>query len=627
MDVNLYKTCLSLKGSSSGSLNVFYDFTGGSGNVLYNSLFPVPAHSISGAFISDLNPGVIVQNDVPYSEVFTGNVSGGESIRIGGSNPMKNFTAMIDYEVDFCNSSGNHGNILLASRPNGTGVSGFIFGVNQSNKLFFEYEASGFDKIHTFYHEIPNKVSAVLSLSENNHVSVGFYDYEDDQFKSQSFPLPNYDQSDTWYLGGLYSNTGTLYSGLEGQFKNFSLFSGFLGDDGSAACVECLYFTGLQDSSTSSSFNVFQTTGYSFNLNSSTGITGYRYVQKTLPHPTGGLTTVLLRSGLSGVTAILDETGPLTGLVGTGTNTVSGDSQKFDYVLKSQQGVKSIDLLSTVESGDLLEIYSYQRPQSLLNINSANFNLNKSGNSGAMLFHNGILNNEGVDYNIASSVFSGDAIQGYDESDNFSYNLISERIIVTPFSGLWSGTKILLNSGSSGTGQAYYPSTPQYLESGTDILITGISGINLTGYDLFLNGQKMAEDHDYEVAYSGATPLLKVYGTHVPDLEATVTYTGSGFVDGWPNYPPSGITDIQQGTMTFIQKTTGSAINRYVNYNTGADFKSVIITGFSEQVWLNGVKQKGYGRTFACDPVSGEQDYLDNFYLFYNNANKYFNIE
>ena len=137
----------------------------------------------------------------------------------------------------------------------------------------------------------------------------------------------------------------------------------------------------------------------------------------------------------------------------------------------------------------------------------------------------------------------------------------------------------------------------------------------------------MAEDYDYEIAHSGVTPLLKVYGTHVPELTADVSYTGDMFVSGWPAYPPSGITNVQQGTMTFVQKTTGSSVNRYVNYNTGADLKSVTITGFSEQVWLNGVKQIGYDKTFPCDPVSGVQDYFDNYYLFYNNGAKHFNIE
>jgi hypothetical protein len=627
MDINLYKTCLVLNGASSGSLTTFYDFTGGSGNGIYNSLYPVSELSTSGLFISDLNPGIIVNNQVPFSEIFTGNMSGGESIRVGGTNPMNNFTAMIDYEVDFCSSSGNHGNVLLSSRIDGTGVSGFIFGINQSNKLFFEYEASGFDKIHTLYHEIPKRVSAVLRLSENNHVSLGFYDYEDDRFKSQRFSIPNYDQSDTLYLGSLYNNTGTLYSGLEGSFNNFSLFSGFLGDDGSAACVECLFFTGVQDESTSSPFSVFRTTGYSFNIVSESGITGHKPTIGTVPHPTGGTTTVVSLKDLSGVTHLVNEVGPLTGLVGTGTDNVSGHSQKFDYALKSRYGIKSISLLSPAQSGDLLEIYSYQQPQSSFNIQSLNFNIDKSGKSGALLFHNGILNNEGVDYGIIGDVFTGDVSQGYDPSDNFSYNLIPERIIVTPFSGLWSGAKILLNSGSSGTGQAYYPNAPQYIESGTDILITGISGINLTGYDLFLNGQKMAEDYDYEIAHSGVTPLLKVYGTHVPELTADVSYTGDMFVSGWPAYPPSGITNVQQGTMTFVQKTTGSSVNRYVNYNTGADLKSVTITGFSEQVWLNGIKQIGYDKTFPCDPVSGVQDYFDNYYLFYNNNVKHFNIE
>jgi hypothetical protein len=507
-------------------------------------------------------------------------------------------------------------------------VSGFIFGLNQSNKLFFEYRNNGFNKIHTFEHDIPKRVSAIIGISENDFVNIGFYDYEDDQFKNQVFPLPNYNQSDTWYLGGLYSNTGTNHTGFRGELNNFTLFSGYLDSGSNTNCVECLFFTGLQDATLAVSYDIIKTTGYNFNLISGSGITGYQFVQYEVPHPTGGMTSVMISSGLSGVFSTIEQVTPLTGSVGSGTYNVTGDSQKFDYALKSQYGAKSLVFLDPIESGDLIEVYSYQRPQKYLNINSSNYSLNKSGQTGAVLFHNGILNNEGVDFNVlADNTFTGDVLQGYDPTDLFSYNLISERIIVTPFSGLWSGSKILLNSGSSGTGAAYYPSTSQYLESGTDILITGLSGINLTGYDLFFNGQKMAEDHDYEVAYSGATPLLKVYGTHLPSFTADVVYTGSNFVSGWPAYPPLGISNVEQGTMTFIQKTTGTTVNRYVNYNTGADIKSVNITGFSEQVWLNGVKQVGYDRTFACDPVSGSFDFVNNPYLFYNNSNKYFNIE
>ena len=639
MNIQNYNVCLSGRGLNSGILSSFYDFIGTSGNGVFNLAYPTGSQVNSGQFIASKNPALAIRsgNNTGHalSEVVTGLMSGLDLFRIGSTNNYQDFTILIDYDLDFCAVSGNHSHILASSNIQGTGTSGFAFGINQTNRLFFEYYNSGQQTLqaHTLNSELDSKSTVLLSMLGGKLIDLAYYDYETDSLVNKSFNLSNFNSSNQFYLGGLYSYSGTRHTGFIGSLNNAALFSGFFSLKGRTGCIECLFSTGASNPTGANSFNIYGVTGFSFVSSGVTGVTGYSYSAVEIPHPTGGSTTVMQESGMTGTLSQSRIVTPYTGIAGTGTAFTGAFRTEYDYSLKMQYSNKVISLFYPLQSGDIIEVESYSRPQNNLNIASDNFYLKKGAYSGVVLFHNGVLNAEGLDFNVRNNYFTGASTQGYDPTDVFQYNLTNDRIFVTSFSGLWSGSKILVNSGSSGTGIVYFPPTSQYIESGTNILITGISGVSVTGFDLFFNGQKLVENYDYEIGSSGSTSLVNIYGTQLPTFTANVTYsgdiTGSGYaVSGWPNYPLVGITGISASIMVFVEKPLTVQTFNYINNFTGGSLTGVNISGYSEQVWVNGIKQVGlYDRTYPCSPTSGLYDFGNNTYKFYNNDSNFLNIE
>lgn len=633
MNIQNYSVCLSGRGLNSGTLNGLYDFVGVSGNGVFNLVYPTGSQINSGQLIASKNPAIAIRSGHALSDVVTGNMSGFDLFRVGATNNFQDFTILIDYDLDFCSVSGNHSLILASSNIQGSGTSGFAFGINQTNRLFFEYYDSGQQTLqaHTLNSELDNKSTVLLSMLGGKLIDLAYYDYETDSLVNKNFNLSNYNSSNQFYLGGMFSYSGTLHTGLIGSLNNAAIFSGFMSLQNRTDCIECLFSTGVLNPTGSNTFNIYGVTGFNFVSSGVTGVTGYSYLPVQIPHPTGGSTTVMQENALTGVVSQSRIVTPSTGIQGTGTAFTGAFQTQYDYSLKMQYSNKTISLFYPLQSGDIIEVESYSRPQNNLNIPSDGYYLNKGAYSGTVLFQNGVLNVEGLDFNITNNYFVGADIQGYDPTDVFQYNLTNDLIFVTPFSGLWSGSKILVNSGSSGTGIVYFPPAPQYIESGTNILITGISGIPVTGFDLFLNGQKLAQNFEYEIGFSGSTPVVNLYGTRLPSFGSTVTYSGAGSgyaVSGWPNYPLSGITGIYASVLVFVQKPLNVQTFNYINYFTGISLTGVSITGFSEQVWVNGIKQVGlYAHTYQCSPTSGLYDYGLNSYKFYNNDINFFNVE
>ena len=161
-----------------------------------------------------------------------------------------------------------------------------------------------------------------------------------------------------------------------------------------------------------------------------------------------------------------------------------------------------------------------------------------------------------------------------------------------------------------------------------NVIITGISGQAVTGFDLYINGQKLIENYDYHTGLTGSLPSVIISGSDMPDFTADVVYTGTGnLVSGWPTNPPPGVSNVESGLLVFVEKRTNT--NRNVTFFTGAG-DSVTLTGYSEQVWVNGVRQLNgfdYLTAYPCSPSSGNSTFTDDLFLFYNNINTYFNIE
>jgi hypothetical protein len=625
MNIDTYKTCIDIKTINTGLLSVIYDFTSGREEFVYNKLFSTGEQIINGIFNSEKNPGVVVQTlDYNLSRVINSGIfSGRDIVRIGYDNSLSNFTVVIDFNNSFCNLTGNNqSSVILSTMQSPTGLSGFSLGMNQANHLYLEYiNTGGIKTSYSFSTLLREKNTVALSVFNDNLANVGIFDYSKNVLKNINVPLVNYKKSDTWYIGGFYNNADKRYTGLFGEIENFVLFNDTVEITGQERCIECLFCSGYENVVFSGdNIAVPIVTGYLFDTVNISGVTGYSYVQQQVPHPTGGYSTVWIYSGVTGVSSVEERVSLLTGSNTFTAPSVTGINFYFDYVTKESYSNIFLSFYNELREGDLLEIYTYRRPVNNLNIKvPQDFSAYTSGYKRVNVFDNGLYNISGLDYNLISNKLSG-----YDDDEFLFYDRLNENVLITNYSGLWSRSKILINSGTQieDGGPLYFPSGAQYIESGLNIIITGISGINLTGYDLFLNGQKLIQDYDYETGISGSYPYVMIYAEELPDFTADVTYLPNGNVNT--------ITNIQYSLLSFLERITGESRRRYVRYlGAGESVPNIYITGFSEQIWINGVRQfekTNYIKTTPCSLISDFSSFTEANYLFFNNNDSFFNI-
>lgn len=624
MNLNNYKTCIDVKTINTGFLSVIYDFTSGKDEFIFNKLFSSGEQIINGIFNSEKNPGVVLQTlDYNLSRVIdSGIFSGRDIVRIGYDNNFDSFTAIIDYVNSFCNTTGsNQCSVILSTMQSPTGLSGFNLGINQANRLYFEYiNTEGIKTSFSFQTSLKEKNTITLSIFNNNLANVGIFDYSSSSLKNINVPLTDYKKSDTWYIGGFYNNTDKKYTGFFGEIENFILFNDTIEVTGQEKCIECLFCSGFENVVFSgNNISVPIATGYVFDTVEISGITGNSYMQQQVPHPTGGYSTVWIYSGVSGITATEEQVEILTGNSIFSEPNTTGINFYFDYEKREAYSAIFLSFYNELKEGDLLEVYTYGRPLNNLNIKvPEDFSAYISEYKRLNVFDNGLYNISGLDYNLVSSKLSG-----YDDDEFLFYDRLNENVLITNYSGLWSRSRILTGTHVDNGAPLYFPSGAQYIESGTNILITGISGVCLTGYDLYLNGQKLIQDYDYETGVSGAYPYVMIYAEELPDFTADVTYLSNGVtVDT--------ITNIQFSLLAFLQRITGESRRRYVHYlGVGETLSSLYITGFSEQLWVNGVRQferTDYLKKNACSLISDFSSFGEASYLFFNNEDTFFNI-
>jgi hypothetical protein len=191
-----------------------------------------------------------------------------------------------------------------------------------------------------------------------------------------------------------------------------------------------------------------------------------------------------------------------------------------------------------LSSGDIVEIYTY--PIFNTNIGFQLGNLMYPNKSGVQIYGNGLAETSGVDYGVA---FNG-LLLGFDSLDILQYDTYPASYTMPYATGY-------IQTGTTGAGF---------------VNITGASGVNFSGfnYDIYLNGQKMASGLNYSV--SGLT----------------LTVSGNDFQDF--NDPSGHLLEIK-----FIPQYSGilrnfSQISSNQLYVSG-------VSGFSEQVWVNGARQ------------------------------------
>ena len=438
------------------------------------------------------------------------------------------FSAIINLNYSGCLYSGSN-NLILASTSLSSGV---VIGITPSNRLFLQTP----DYSYTIPKEIGVNDFVYFSVLKNRFLNFGLFSVEDNVFYNKGYDETNSKILVTdLYFGGALSYS-SLSTGYSGKINEIYLFSGVLTSNNVVGCVNCAFATGFSYVTSPYSYNQSQITGSFWTGISTTGTIQTTKVLTSYPKSTGGSGLVYVDSGISGSISIGQALIPLTQNISQ-TGFTSGLT--FYFNTTSQISLFDFYFPTPLVSGDIVEIYTY--PTFNQNIDGLiyNFQYPRSLNT-VQIYANGIAVTNGINYTVAFN----NLIVGYDSLDILQYDIYPTTYTM--------------------------PYTTGYIQTGTTgsafVNITGISGIAITGfyYDFYMNGQKLATGVNFSI--SGST--MTVSGNELMDIN-----------DISGDYPELKFIPQYSGLITSL-----SQIVTPQSYISG-------ISGFSEQVWLNGARQ------------------------------------
>jgi hypothetical protein len=595
MNTDAFITCLGYVGVSTGtsaSLEAVYSPASGTTGYFYNQLYSTGSHIQSGLLYAPVLPLINIYNSTVINNIFTG----GNGYRVGYQH-SGNFSVLMDIEYSGCSRSAfsqGKGNILLSTVDSPINLqSGFIVAINDANRLFFKTAT----KAYTLSTELSTRDLVYISLTENQYVTVGIYKIAESQMYSLNTSLDSSFLNNTsLYFGNFLNNTSTgEYYGYEGKINQVILFNDDLSDSDIGQCAICSYVTGYNKNSLITPISGFQFTGYSFSGFQTFDITNNAIITGQVYRNDGSFINVLYPSGIVNISSSGELAIPLFQQVSIQT---SGDYYNFSYdnISLNSFNTYNIEFDMSLTSGDIIEVYTY--PSTNNNVNKSIYGVEWPEDTGIIqLIGNGLSETLGIDYYIVHN-----AISGYYSDDILTYDVISQPSVVTSYSGYWFNNKILMSGGS------YFPSTPQYLENtGSFSGIVKITGLNLVctgnpfypsfGYDLHMNGQKMISGLQFDVSPSGAGYVVNLSGAYLPQIYCNLLYHPTGGL-------PTGVSEIDDNELSFIPQFSGFRTSQFII--TGNVKTLGPITGCSEQIWLNGIRQRSkvdYLKRGFCDEI------------------------
>jgi hypothetical protein len=466
----------------------------------------------TGRIYAESFPGLSVGGT---NAVVTGMLSGSgiffsgnnDFLRIGNHLPFDNFTALINFGPSGHVKGTNQ--VLLASMEYTHQQSGFILSINDANRLVFEYmDKSSTDSVrrHRIHDEELGKNNLVAISKDDTHkvLTVCFHDLADHDTRSKVYHIPGYRDSNTLYLGG-FTNSGnkTDYTGFAGRIYDFLLLNGAANAVQCDALSKAFFTTGYTPSGTTGVFSYFPiVTGVVFQtVVTGSGITGYSLGAISIPDKDGTNITVY-------------DTAPLTGnLSGSGVVYLSGTSsgvritqmavpEQFYFsnpYIKQYAEEYLVMLNYSVVPTDMIQIYSFSDKQiDKVSVIPQPFNLNDyyllnsfDPSSVALVFNDGLLQVEGINYAVASGKIISNGLSAFQSTYNFLlYDEISGDIITSGWTG-WSGTRQIMGSGAvgwrsnAGTGSAAEPDGSQEIifDSSFGTFDSGIGGVEAFIWD------------------------------------------------------------------------------------------------------------------------------------------------
>ena len=568
MVLSPFLTCLSENDVLTGaSVLGIYTFNSGDSNIIFNELYPTGSN-YSGSYINSNNlPLISVGSSMPVS----GNFTGTNCLRVGYET-LGNFSMIFTLNYNGCQKLNLRDYTILSSYPSsGSGIN-YHLSINDANRIFFQSSGAA----SCVSEELVGNNFVYFSVIQNEFVEFGIFNYSQNTLYSNQLDMGvSGINSDILYIGSEF-NPNNNSTGLFGTINDMILFDGSVSNNISDY-ISCWYVTGFASTSGLYSLAAQYLTGSylsgtSGTLTSSSNITGL--IQKE----NGSPIQVILTSGTS--------TGIITGFVATplygqtGINiTTGGIAFAYNQNAINNFGIFSINFTEPLQSGDSLEIYTNPLPIYGVGLQPVGNLYPQVGNGFISLMDNGVWEGQGISYTVVRN-----QISGFDPNDIVSYDVINSQSVTIFISGSGSGTSTTINvTGIGGvcTGNVNYPNF---------------------GWDVYLNGQKLLSGYQYNVGYTGINSFY-------------VAISGSEIVDINNN-----TFNIEQSEITFIPQYLGF----FEMYSGVTTITPQInnLTGFSEQVWCNGVRfcrEIDYVINSMCSTISGQSDTTKLTFNFFNN--------
>ncbi len=618
MQSNAFLNCLAynnlVTGIGTGSLLGIYDFSTGSGSaVIYNLLYPTGYNFSGNSFNGPAIPLISLAANISGYQF-----SGVNSYRLGYTF-SGDFATILDINYNGCarNTTGVS-YVLLSSATGSSDLNGnFILGINDANRLFFQ--TSGY--IKTLQYELKQNDIIYCGLNNNINTKFGVFDILNQKFVYQDGKLPSFQNDNkNLYIGGLTNRADTQYTGYSGSIYNAIFTNSQLVDADISTCSNCLFATGFSTGvGAVTNISIPVITGYYLSGINENILTGYIPFTGQITKLDNSILNIIFPSGQYQLQQTQELATVLTGSISVSTTGTPIYTFKNDQSKVNGFTTYDIEFDMALTSGDTLEIYTYPTFNSNVNLPIIDFQYPTS-NSFIQLIGNGLVETFNVDYLVDRGIVSG-----FFGDDILQYDLLTGASSITPFSGSWANSKIAMSGGS------FYPTAAQFLETGSGINITGITGKGFSTKlnDVYINGQKMISGYNYDFLddgnynyFGGVTGLifLKLYTGKVPDFVATSLYAPTGGL-------ATGLINIEDSELAVLP--IYNPFNRFYSDIVSDTIIYTSVSGFSEIVFLNGVRQKfgnDYTKNFSCTLTSGIVDAPNVPFTFFSNDTGWFNL-
>jgi hypothetical protein len=459
------------EGISSGNVKVIYSWNAinlpGPPIYIENELFPSADHVVNGSLNATIKPGV----SVGYSHGIVdannsnstngGKFTGDEVLSVGSKVEYDNWTAFVNLKETPCGNYQNksQSRILLTSMNDPSSLSGFIVGINGSNKLFYEYiNSSGIRETEVLNRILGEKNLISISNSKTTKtITMGVYDPVKNAGEYSSFGIDPLSYGDKFFVGGTLAGIqpggatppiDSNYGGFVGHVENLVILSGYYGDSYLNKISDSFFLTAYSrgtNVTSQSSYDIV--TGFTeTQVIAGQGITGYQMQSVNMEDNQGNVTSVLEEVPMYGniyENQITYLTGPDTS--SSDATSFQAESKTFDYAYIKNYANECILWDSSFSTTDKYEVYrcdihsdkinlkSSRKNRDLFPLNTSVYTLGDKVN----IYVNGKIQESGVDYQITSnSELSGVAAE-YLEEDKVVYDIIDEaiyrvRILIRP---------------------------------------------------------------------------------------------------------------------------------------------------------------------------------------------------